>query len=490
MDLIARCKIALAPHQKLPPDVLRSIFHFCKETHVEFPLSKRDTDLRLLHITHVCSAWRRLALETPALWSGVGILLSSTDPSRHRKASLSSARQWFTRAQNMPRSLLIDLTWLDSYDSPHLGDAWEQILKFMALYRLRDLELKYPINRLTLKLPDHTWRSIERLHLIGNDMVNNSTKSLFSDFGSLPNLKHLKIRDASNLHGLDNVVQWHQLRTLDIQTFRHSDITPSMCLNVLRQCQLLEYCSLRLEKERSFVSTVASRKEKIVLINMDYLRLEFYDGSVASAFLEPFAIPNVTTFILEMLPLEEARTPLNCDMPALIGIIQLSAGMHQIHRLEIDTSPPLDIGILLERLPSLERISIKSGWLTDNAIERLSSGKLGPRLYDISSGHTHDEADKILLMVESRYRNATKSPDSEQSEAGICTFKCISIPCIVANSPRSYHRCRIESVSLACKAHVWLGVGEGEGSEEEDSEDEYSEDEYYSEDEDEDEDEY
>ena len=82
MDLIGRCKVALAPRKKLPPDVLRSIFHFCNEGEMKFPLSKRG----VLRITHVCSAWRQLALETPSLWSGVRILMSSTDRSRHYQA--------------------------------------------------------------------------------------------------------------------------------------------------------------------------------------------------------------------------------------------------------------------------------------------------------------------------------------------------------------------------------------------------------------------
>ena len=479
VDLIGRCEVALAPHKKLPPDVLRSIFHFCHEPPVVFPLF--ELDLRLLHITHVCSTWRRLALETPALWSDMRILLYQP---RHLQV-LPFAGQWFARAQDMPRSLFIDLgcQWLDAYESPRLHEVWEQILKFMASYRLRGLELKYPINRFTLKLPDHAWTSIERLHLIGNDTANSSAISLFSDFGSLSNLKDFKISEASNLRGLDNVNQWHQLRTLDIRqrTFSHSEIPPSSCLNILRQCQSLEYCSLPLAKEPSFLSTVASRdkEQKIVLANMDHLCLKFSDGSAVSAFLQLFAIPNITTFILEISSFEKTQI-LNCDIPALFGIIQRSAGMSQIRRLEIDTSPLLDIGILLELLPSLERISIQSGHLTDNAIEQLSSGKLGPRLYHLCSALTHDAVEKIISMVESRYQNAkAKVPNGEQIKSQPCPFKCISIPCTgVTLNSMSYRR-RIQVLFLMCSADVWLGEDwEEEGSEEEDMEEEYYEDEY------------
>ena len=462
VDLIGRCEVALAPHKKLPPDVLRSIFPFSNETRAEFPLSKRIVALRLLHIIHVCSAWRQLALETPALWSNLGIYLTFVNRSRHHQA-LSSATQWFARAQDMPRSLFIRLDWLDD-NEPYLRDVWEQILKFMALYRLRHLQLQYPIDRLTLKLPEHACSSIERLHLIGNEGIRRRAKSLFSHFGTLSNLKRLEICNTSNLRGLNNVIRWHQLRSLNIRASEHGEITPSLCLNALRQCQLLEHCSLSLSKESLFVYTVASGEEKIVLANMDQLHLKFFDGSAASAFLQPLVIPKITTFTLGTVSLEGPWTRLNCDMPTLIDIIQRSAGMRQIYCLDIDTSPLLDIGILLELLPSLERIYIESGYLTDNVIEQLSRGKLGPRLCSIYSGHVHDTADEILSMVESRYQKAT---NGGQIESGFCPFKSISIPCTTVDNERTnYYRCRVEFLSDECNADVWLAIGADEDSEE------------------------
>ncbi|KAF8346060.1 hypothetical protein F5887DRAFT_1158416 [Amanita rubescens] len=88
-----------------------------------------------------------------------------------------------------------------------------------------------------------------------------------------------------------------------------------------------------------------------------------------------------------------------------------SGGMRRIRRLEISASSSfLDIGVLLELLPSLESISIKSGRLSHNSIKELSSGKLGPRLCNIYLDLLHD-SDQILSMVESRYQNATQPPD-------------------------------------------------------------------------------
>ncbi len=203
-DVIGRCKIALAPHKRLPPDVLRFIFHFFGEPRVEFPLgSKRG--LPLLCITHVCSAWRQLALETPALWSDISICLPEIEwePYAYDK-TLSSARQWFDRAQDMRRSLSILFSAGNADGSPQLH-SWKKLLEFMARYRLEELELEYPINNVALKLPDHVWQSIEHLDLKATDSPS-AGRNPFSDFGKLANLRHLKISLLSRWYGSNHTM--------------------------------------------------------------------------------------------------------------------------------------------------------------------------------------------------------------------------------------------------------------------------------------------
>jgi hypothetical protein len=434
VDIIGRCKIALAPHKRLPPDVLRSIFHLlCGKARVQFPLSKH---LPLLcRITHVCSAWRQLALEMPALWSNISICLPYSDRKLHDK-TLSSAGQWFDRALDVGRSLFINHAVIpaDSHLSPHFHDSWEQLLKFMALYRLKELVLVYPINHLALKLPDHVWPSIELLHLKPLDNRPSTGQQLFSNFGKLSNLRHLKISGSCHLDGMDRVVPWHQLRTFKVEG--NWEITPSSCLNMLRQSRLLEHCSVMLLKESSFTSTVISTEENIVLANLNYFEVQFRDGLAVSEFLQPLVMPNITTFSF-------GRS--RCDIPALIGIIQRSGGMRRIRHLEsnyFSVAAVQDIGVLLELLPSLESISIESGRLSDNCIKRLSSGKLGPRLWSISVGPVHD-TDQILSMVELRYQNATQSPDSEQIKDMPCPFKFISIRCSYTDSTDYSNRIKL-----------------------------------------------
>jgi len=432
VDLICRCKIALAPHKRLPPDILRFIFQICTETRVEFSLSRPGVDLRLLRITHVCSAWRQLALETPALWNNIGITLDHAYWNRNQ-VTFYSARQWFDRAQNIRRSLFAQVG--DHYGERQLRESWEQLLDFMALYQVEELELKYLINSLALKLPNHVWSSVERLHLIcvGDPSDISDRHSLFSTFGKLSNLKHLKIHDSESLRGMDQVVPWHQLRTFHISSRWHSDATPSLCLDVLRQGSSLEYFDVTLEKESSFISTALPKEERIILSNMNYFRLEFFHGLQASALFQLLVMPNVTTFIFETAPL--------CT----------------------EECPPFDVGAWIELLPSLESIRISPGFLTDNAIERLSSGKLGVRLREISlEGFLHDP-DKILSMAELRYRNATEPSDGKQVESRLRPFQSISISCTPVDNPELYH----ERVTVLLGNDVNFNIGLDEDEEEE-----------------------
>ncbi|KAF8346075.1 hypothetical protein F5887DRAFT_1073733 [Amanita rubescens] len=255
---------------------------------------------------------RLLCMEADCLrnTSDICISLPETDWKRHNR-TLSSARQWFDRARDVGRSLFIHFGAVipaDSHISPHLHDSWKQLLEFMALYRLKELLLVY----LALKLPDHTWQSIERLQ------CELAKFHWATTFWKLVNLRHLKIPGSLLLDGMDRIVPWHQLRTFEIGAFREYPVTPSSCLNMLRQSRLLEHCCIMLSKEPSsrftFKSTFFSTEEKIVLANVDYFEAKFWDGLAVPLFLRPLIMPNITTFSLGPASSEELR----CDM-ACVG---------------------------------------------------------------------------------------------------------------------------------------------------------------------------
>ena len=69
-ELVSRCKVALAPHRKLPEDVLRYIFALHVQEGMQVPLTRCSGQFVIpaaVVLTHVCCLWRRIALSSPEL---------------------------------------------------------------------------------------------------------------------------------------------------------------------------------------------------------------------------------------------------------------------------------------------------------------------------------------------------------------------------------------------------------------------------------------
>ncbi|KAJ7154880.1 hypothetical protein C8R43DRAFT_857362, partial [Mycena crocata] len=64
-EYISAYKALVSPVRRRPPDIVQEIFLACLPTRHNAVMSTRDAPLLLAHI---CSAWRVLALATPALW--------------------------------------------------------------------------------------------------------------------------------------------------------------------------------------------------------------------------------------------------------------------------------------------------------------------------------------------------------------------------------------------------------------------------------------
>ncbi|KAF8216828.1 hypothetical protein K438DRAFT_1543592, partial [Mycena galopus ATCC 62051] len=58
-------RIALAPHKKLPPEVLAIIFVNCVGTPIILPPSPKEPALAL---AGTCRSWRSIILNVPNLW--------------------------------------------------------------------------------------------------------------------------------------------------------------------------------------------------------------------------------------------------------------------------------------------------------------------------------------------------------------------------------------------------------------------------------------
>jgi hypothetical protein len=94
-------KALLSPARHLPPDVLQEIFLACLPTDRNAAMSATEAPLLL---TCICSAWRALALSTPALWTSLHLPLEFVFDGGPPAVSV---KDWLERSLRYPLSLSI-----------------------------------------------------------------------------------------------------------------------------------------------------------------------------------------------------------------------------------------------------------------------------------------------------------------------------------------------------------------------------------------------
>ncbi|KAJ7683744.1 hypothetical protein B0H14DRAFT_3782399 [Mycena olivaceomarginata] len=86
-------QIALAPHKKLPPEVLAIIFVNCVGTPIILPPSPKEPALAL---AGTCRSWRQIILSIPNLWNNIFLDFRGPKPVK----LLEFAKLWISRSEN------------------------------------------------------------------------------------------------------------------------------------------------------------------------------------------------------------------------------------------------------------------------------------------------------------------------------------------------------------------------------------------------------
>ncbi|KAF8337148.1 hypothetical protein F5887DRAFT_985464, partial [Amanita rubescens] len=284
---ITRYRVALAPHKKLSEDVLRHIFTLvCSD----------DSDVAVLDpgtantwaavkLSHVCSAWRRLALKMPHLWIQIKLEMQHShraDIINDNDRKIQLAEMWLARGGCLPRTLFFSdshnrtcdpiekLVFPYSYRILHL---W---LYNRDLESLRDIEPKHmvPLEYLTIR-----WTNRQHWHC----------QFLLPLPAKMPNLSRLCLDSCIevNLDKLVTGVPWHQLTRIEL-SFPVPSVT---CFNViLRQAMSLKHCILYPAMDSRFV--IDTNAEPIILPRMMIMILHCTSTTDAQLFDRWVETPN------------------------------------------------------------------------------------------------------------------------------------------------------------------------------------------------------
>lgn len=339
-ELVSRCKVALAPHRKLPEDVLWCIFSLHVQDGMQVPFTRSNGQLVIpaaVVLTHVCSLWRRIALTSPELWSNISLEVHIRD-----RSFPPGTLELLSRACNLPINLELRVLFPGSGDRDFdFGDALDQLSSNHSIQKLR-LHIDKTIQ------PNF---SLDDMFSVGSLNRVRDLDFHLHDFPvctqtSFPNLEALVCHTpfiGGNIY-LPGV-PWSQLRRLDLSTYMQDVLT---ALRLLSQCAMMEECKLLV------IVSGYPMDPKIALLNLRALKFTFLienseDFDILDAFFSLLSFPILQSLIIAE---EESFFPSSRVISPLARNLKLMAP--QLHELYFNI--PIDDGeayTLSEHMPSL-----------------------------------------------------------------------------------------------------------------------------------------
>ena len=331
-------------------------------------------------LMQVCSEWRQLVLKTPEFWS----VVSANDHPR----DLALARRWLSRAGSLPRTLSIALR--TGYSS------LTAVYHLISMYPFRtlrfDVYLKNQFVDFT-KIRLESLLPLERLAISCHSYGGPDIGMTFHPH-TFPNLSWLQIHGSFEILRI-KTIPWPNLLQLDLNCTRPLSLSES--LTILRDATALERAAMvvSLSKQKPLVGDVFAA-------NLSALDVKFCRSCNVGHFLDMLIAPK-----LKVLDLDNYYYPevMDCDISVLQRLVASSE--IEMEKLCISqTTMPLSVGALLDCMPSLRRLELRTGSLLDeDSMKRIANGGLGPCLEALTicvELVNPEAAAPILTMVTSR----------------------------------------------------------------------------------------
>ena len=420
---ITEYRISLAPHKKLPPELLGKIFQYCVPDKTCLPPGLYDSPLLLCQ---VCRSWREVALGTPTFWNRIAVEFKSSRRVRPINL-LDMAKIWLSRSGvTIPLSIALDVD--HAHDDGGLGMSSVQALIRPYIHRCREITLRLPtisfrpflqlsggsaeilevldlqcIDRVDL---DRSWSDIIDVFVSANRLLHSVTFTRTNDMFRGPQLLRLPYSHLTHLRIVDT---W---------------INPDTCHAMLRQCTNLVNCSMVALPCHGF-EQVLDELDPTVLPNLQQLRLHpfftTFDDSYAP-FLRPLVLPALKDF--------ELTSTQSWSETAFKSLCSRSSfDLERFAILKVHPRDGLDLQTLLQDMPSLVELDVRSR-LDDSTLDMICKGDLIPKLEVINLSNVSSNA--AFDVIQSRWnldanlatrRNCRGVPISRLREA-VVSRKC------------------------------------------------------------------
>ncbi|PFH45814.1 hypothetical protein AMATHDRAFT_43939 [Amanita thiersii Skay4041] len=364
-----------------------TFFSLCA-SQVSLPFTQTPFTVVLLY---VCSAWRRVAFNTPDLWNWITI-----DPQHMEKPHV---QQWLSHAKRFRLRA--------SISTHHLrGHYLEQLIpSFINSYLFNQLAITISSRQLTFFCTNVKNETLESLSL---SLWPSRCKALslslcFPSCFPFPNFKAFRFSDL----GRSVVQEFHRLpwdRLSKIQLM--PPITPSVLLDYLRKTMVLKH----LEVDIAAGDDSSQIKEAIILSHLTFLKLLFH-GEITnpSNFLCHLIHPQLEILIIQ-------------GKVIVWNPMTFSDLVQRPHFKNLRTLGIYGIGLdsfsiltLLKQASYLREITLPAQIeLTEDMIDSLSTADLGPHLTSLYLIECKVDLQRLLIMVEDRQKMASKNKAGQE----------------------------------------------------------------------------
>ncbi|KAJ7719186.1 hypothetical protein DFH07DRAFT_859518, partial [Mycena maculata] len=379
----------VSPVRRLPADIMQEIFVACLPSGQNSVIAEHDAPLLLCH---VCQAWRNLALSTPRLWASLHI---SVPPMERMPSMNDTVKGWFSLSISVAASYV--------YDESELGTR--MLLDILVCFsrRWEHIRFKVPSYPTLDPMASLSPLDVPILRTVAIEGFDRRTDDNPWDDGTSWN--NLNFLGSTSLHSacipsagttLSSIpLRWEALRRLSLR--RHF-VAADVALTILKQCSLLETCSLMLT-ERDALSVAECR--------MDHLQQMYLVDdcgiSTASQFFQILITPNLAS-------LEYAGGTYNSSGFPFVSLIASSRSLERLS-LQLDGAPSKNLLDALSLVPTVRDLRLlreptiseeATRYIGDplflTALNRVEDGGiLCPNLEHIDLRRFHAMSDQILL---------------------------------------------------------------------------------------------
>ncbi|RDB21636.1 hypothetical protein Hypma_011282 [Hypsizygus marmoreus] len=375
---ISRLRIAIAPHQRLPTEVLAEVFVNCigdRSVEIPVPASQHIP----WHLGHICARWRNVALSEPRLWNTI---FFTYHPRKHTSIP-PALQEALNRSGQGPLTFIIVCI-----SHTHTISAPDIIPNLISRYAYRCTEIRLVLPELQMKAfledPSISLDSLETANLAFSiGCRHNITHTFFQEapvFASASRLRKLILHGAWSQNNSPFTLEdvngpWRQLTHIGLYT---GSVIPSTAHALFIMCPNLQDCCLEsnIHGDGEMITTSLS---DIILPHLRRMHLGSPNPSFIFEIIRPLILPALTSFTQHFeIDISTRKQP----FASLISLIRRSHC--RLTKVEITqkvmpedlSHPPDDMEALLELLPDVTTFCQVRFVIAVSLLQRMLAGEL------------------------------------------------------------------------------------------------------------------